>query len=53
MTDESRPPEHDVRGLSQHELDEPVAWTLARVSWNGPILDPDQLTAAEFLAALP
>lgn len=42
-----------VRGLLSGDENEPAATVLGRVSWNGPVLDADQLTAAEFLAALP
>jgi hypothetical protein len=41
-----------VLGLGR-ELDEPVSAVLARIPWNGPVLDPDQLSAAEFMSALP
>jgi len=42
-----------VRGLLPGDEEEPASLVLSRVAWNGPVLDPDQLTAAEFLAALP
>lgn len=54
MTDRESAPDDraTVCGLLGEE-DEPASAVLARVAWNGPVLDPDQLTAAEFLAALP
>lgn len=42
-----------VCGLRRDEEDETAAMVLSRVAWNGPVLDPDQLTAVEFLGALP
>jgi hypothetical protein len=42
-----------VRGLRREEQEEPASAVLSRVAWNGPVLDPDQLTAVELLGALP
>lgn len=48
-----RPEGPVVRGLADDEADLAASSVLARVAWNGPVLDPDQLSAAEFLSALP
>lgn len=54
MTEEPPAPDPStVRGLRREEQEEPASMVLSRVAWNGPVLDPDQLTAVEFLGALP